>query len=445
MRALLLLFSFLLALSPLFANPAYVGYSGSPGRGTCASSCHGLPGGTVQVVGLPGAYTPSQAYLITIRKMSGLPIKNFNASVRIGTGSVNAGIISAGLFTGTYNVFGETNGVHMTTLDHDSATFTWTAPAVGMGIVRLYVGAHQGPRDTGTNTTIVTACQELIVPPGQASAPTPGDGQTGVTPDAALQWQAGIGATSHDINFGTENPPPLLVQFFEGTFFDPDPDMAAGTTYYWRIDARNSSGVTEGNIWQFTIMNIPGPATQPIPADSETNVTLPVFLEWTPDPAATSHDVYFGTSPDTLPFEANVQTPTHQPLAELLPATTYYWRVDERNAVGVTTGNVWNFTMEASAADDGGAAIPSQVALGPVYPNPFNATVTIPFALPQAGEIRIAIYDVLGREISVLARGTFAAGMHSVSWTKEDAGSGLYFVKLTTPAGAITAKMVALK
>jgi hypothetical protein len=174
----------------------------------------------VQVSGFPAQYTPGEQYLITVRKLTGLPIKNFNASCRVATGSTNAGIISAGQFTAAYNVGGETNGVHMTTLDHDSASFNWTAPASGTGIVRLYVAAHQGAH-TGQNTAVVTVSQEAPILPGQASGPTPANGETGVAPSIGLHWTAGAGASSHDLYYGTDNPPPLLATFMEGVFFDP--------------------------------------------------------------------------------------------------------------------------------------------------------------------------------------------------------------------------------
>jgi hypothetical protein len=267
-----------------------------------------------------------------------------------------------------------------------------------------------------------------------------------VPPTAALQWTAGSGADFHDIYFGTDSIPPLIVQWFEGTFFDPDPDMTPGATYFWRIDERNAYGVTEGVVWHFSIMSLPAPATDPVPADSAIDVPVNLTLEWTGGQYAESHDVYLGLDPDTLSFVENVTVLHYIPPSDLLYDTTYYWRIDERNTVGVTTGALWRFTTEtASGAHGGDAAIPAQYALGPIYPNPFNAMVTIPVALPQAGEIRLAIYDVLGREVAVLAKGNFSAGTHSVSWTRSAGSSGIYFIKLTTPVRVYVEKIVALK
>ena len=83
------------------AHDTYTGRSGAPGRETCASSCHGGNiTNTVQVFGFPTNYTPGAAYLLTIKKISGGTIVNFNSSCRVGmSGTTNAGSISSGPMT----------------------------------------------------------------------------------------------------------------------------------------------------------------------------------------------------------------------------------------------------------------------------------------------------------------------------------------------------------
>lgn len=86
----------------------------------------------------------------------------------------------------------------------------------------------------------------------------------------------------------------------------------------------------------------PSKATEPNPADGATNINLTPTLSWTAGASATSHDVYFGTaSPGT--FQGNHASTTFDP-GTLLPNTTYYWRIDEKNAGGTTTGDIWSFT-----------------------------------------------------------------------------------------------------
>jgi hypothetical protein len=160
-----------------FASPSYTGYSGAPGsRGTCAGSCHGSSGGTVTVTGFPSAYVPGLTYNgITLRHAGGSSINNFNASVRIGSGSQTAGTITAGLNTVTYNRAEEPNGVHLSSNNRDSCTFNWTAPAAGTGLVTRYVAAHQGTSMSGPNTTIVLTADEGTgtTEPGSMPDPAP--------------------------------------------------------------------------------------------------------------------------------------------------------------------------------------------------------------------------------------------------------------------------------
>jgi hypothetical protein len=97
----------------------------------------------------------------------------------------------------------------------------------------------------------------LCLPPDQASNPNPPDGATGISRTADLSWTAGAGATSHDVYFGTSNPPPFIQNQLT-TKFDPG-TMAYNTRYYWRIDEVNPSGKTTGVVWSFSTIMSPPP------------------------------------------------------------------------------------------------------------------------------------------------------------------------------------------
>jgi M6 family metalloprotease-like protein len=93
------------------------------------------------------------------------------------------------------------------------------------------------------------------VPPGKATSPSPADLAAGVGVTADISWTAGSGATSHDVYFGTTNPPPFQVNQ-AGTTFDTG-TMSTSTTYYWRIDEKNAVGTTTGDLWSFTTTSQP--------------------------------------------------------------------------------------------------------------------------------------------------------------------------------------------
>ncbi|MCF7842091.1 MAG: T9SS type A sorting domain-containing protein, partial [Lentisphaeria bacterium] len=86
-----------------------------------------------------------------------------------------------------------------------------------------------------------------------------------------------------------------------------------------------------------------------------------------------------------------------------------------------------------------GAVVPDAYALHPAYPNPFNPITTIRYDLPEAGRIRVAVYDIRGRLVTTLTNEDKQPGSYQVQWQGKDAsgrmvGSGLYFYTLEAVA-----------
>ncbi|KPK36008.1 MAG: hypothetical protein AMJ65_16850 [Phycisphaerae bacterium SG8_4] len=118
------------------------------------------------------------------------------------------------------------------------------------------------------------------------------------------------------------------------------------TKFYWRIDEINDWGTTTGQTWKFTTVMLPPPlpgqASNPIPADDATDVSIDQDLSWTPGLGAISHDVYFGTSM-ILPFIKNQTAATFDP-GRMEIGKKYYWRINERTTSGTIDGPLWSFT-----------------------------------------------------------------------------------------------------
>jgi len=74
--------------------------------------------------------------------------------------------------------------------------------------------------------------------------------------------------------------------------------------------------------------------------------------------------------------------------------------------------------------------IPDEYSLSQAYPNPFNPTTTIKYALPEDTKLSIMIYDIQGRELLRLADGEKEAGYHSLIWNASSYSSGIYFVRM---------------
>ncbi len=88
--------------------------------------------------------------------------------------------------------------------------------------------------------------------------------------------------------------------------------------------------------------------------------------------------------------------------------------------------------------------------LGNPFPTPFNAEVTIPFVLAEAGPVRLVVYNLMGQPVRVLADGWVDAGTHSMRWDGRtdvgvEAASGVYWAVLQAEGAVQTAKLALIR
>jgi len=210
-----------------------------------------------------------------------------------------------------------------------------------------------------------------------ASGPNPADGVYHEDTWVNLSWRAGDFAVSHDVYLGDNFD--AVNEGAEGTFIGnqaatfivagfpgfPYPDgLVPGTTYYWRIDEVNDTEPNspwKGDVWSFSIP--PKTAYLPDPANGAEQVDPDADLSWTAGFGAKLHTVYFGDNFDDVSSAAGglpQGVATYDP-GTLKLAQTYYWRVDEFDAVETHKGDVWSFTTEGAVGN----------------PNPANGAVDV--------------------------------------------------------------------
>ncbi len=79
------------------------------------------------------------------------------------------------------------------------------------------------------------------------------------------------------------------------------------------------------------------------------------------------------------------------------------------------------------------------------YPNPFNPAVTLELSLGRASEVRVDIFDVLGRRVDTLVQGLLEAGRHRLKWTAAGRASGFYLAKVSAETGIRSVRLLLLR
>lgn len=103
-----------------------------------------------------------------------------------------------------------------------------------------------------------------------------------------------------------------------------------------------------------------------------------------------------------------------------------------------TQGNFWKQREDGSPSED-------SFALLAVWPNPFNSSTTITYVLPAVADVKLAVYDLLGREVAVLENERKDGGTHEVKCDASDLPSGMYLYRLTAGNCIQTRKLILAK
>ena len=128
------------------------------------------------------------------------------------------------------------------------------------------------------------------------------------------------------------------------------------------------------------------------------------------------------------------------------------WFVDQNT--GWVTGYHGTILKTTTGGDPIGikpisSDIPSYFSLSQNYPNPFNPSTKIKFEIEedkgQKLEVRLVVYDILGREIATLVNDKLSPGTYEVKWNGSDYASGVYFYKLISGDYTETKKLILLK
>lgn len=162
------------------------------------------------------------------------------------------------------------------------------------------------------------------------------------------------------------------------------------------------------------------------------------------------------TENDSIDIERKVGTDSFAAIAKVAstdsvfvdsstnPGTSYYYRLSVTLMDSVEIQS-YPITLNVSANSVNPLSVPVRFELSDNYPNPFNPTTVIRYAIPEYGMVTLRIYDALGREVETLVNGYQTAGRYEVTVDGSHLPSGVYFYRLLSRGLAMTRKMSLVK
>lgn len=117
-----------------------------------------------------------------------------------------------------------------------------------------------------------------------------------------------------------------------------------------------------------------------------------------------------------------------------------------RNSTNKRNGLSVRCVSDTPVSNEEETLVPSTIKLEQNFPNPFNPSTQISFKLPFAGVVKLALYDVLGRELAVLIDNkNMSAGTHQVSFNATAFSSGVYIYRLDMGGFTVSKRMTLVK
>jgi hypothetical protein len=173
---------------------------------------------------------------------------------------------------------------------------------------------------------------------------------------------------------------------------------------------------------------------------------------WLPESAASDHNPalnFYIYRDDTLVSGALNDTLYYFTDAQLPNGRTVNYTVQARYGHGYSNAAPVAITVDLAARDIT-STLPTQFALYPNYPNPFNPDTRIRMDVPVRSEARVDVYDVNGRLVRTLMNGVLNAGRFELTWNGNDeaghnVATGLYFCRMSSPTFVATQKMLLVK
>ena len=107
---------------------------------------------------------------------------------------------------------------------------------------------------------------------------------------------------------------------------------------------------------------------------------------------------------------------------------------NSNNGTHNSSGGFWSLPLEiiTNVENMPSTVVPKEFKLDQNFPNPFNPSTTIQFAVPSQSEVKLTLFDIMGREVAMLVDDEYSAGEYKVLFEATELSSGTYFYRIST-------------
>lgn len=254
--------------------------------------------------------------------------------------------------------------------------------------------------------------------------------------DLVLTWDEITGIVKYNIQLATnaDFTDPLL--FETGVEEYEIDNLTFGTTYFWRVNARHSSGTSEwSEPFSFTTVNC---VTLTAPADNAADISRLPRYEWTEILGVEKYMVEVDKSADfTNPEVKIAESNMYQQLFLLDKEETYFWRVRAIQGLDTTSWcNAWSFTTkgETSIGEQNSNEFK-------IYPNPATDQFQVYFEAGNSRNATLEVYNMIGSKVFEQSLATLP-GQNSEVIDISGIQAGMYFIKLQMNDKAYTKRLI---
>ncbi|MFC2170666.1 T9SS type A sorting domain-containing protein [Calditrichota bacterium] len=214
--------------------------------------------------------------------------------------------------------------------------------------------------------------------------------------------------------------------------------------YYWRVIAQGEHmpPVISSDTSMFILSDGLPPEVFDLgePDDNEIRIETEVLFTWnrTTDPTPGDSVTYTLEIAENDTFYESRTFPvvedTFLTVDEFDPDSSYYWRVyaEDRFHHRTYSSETRELYFDDESVFDSGE-IPVAWELTAAYPNPFNASLTVVVAMPEKADLRVCLYDLLGREAALIHNNLSEPGYRQFTYNADSLASGIYFLQMSVP------------